>query len=169
MHVHAPAPRPRPTTCCAARSPAPGSHYVRVVEQVNDATSPADGRLHVVRRGAGATVVVLGPVLDAVLAATADRDVNVLYASTVRPFDARGRGRRRPAAPEVVLVEPWYAGTSARVVADALRDRPHRLLGLGVGRAELRRYGTPADHVAAHGLDAAGLRRSIDAFLPVAA
>jgi transketolase len=138
-----------------------------VVEQVNDATFPADGRLHVVRRGRGATVVVLGPVLDAVLAATADRDVSVLYSSTVRPFDATTLAAvvGAQATPDVVLVEPWLAGTSARVVADALRDHPHRLLSLGVARTELRRYGTPADHVALHGLDATGLRRSIDSFL----
>ena len=92
-------------------------------------------------------MIALGPVLDAVLAATEGRDVTVLYAHTVRPFDARGL-RAVLAAPDVVLVEPWLAGTSAHVVADALRDVPHRLLSLGVGRDELRRYGTPADHVA---------------------
>ena len=42
---------------------------------------------------------------------------------------------------------------------------PHRLLALGIGREELRRYGTPEEHLAARGLDAAGLRRSITGFL----
>jgi transketolase len=69
----------------------------------------------------------------------------------------------------VVLVEPWLQGTSARVVSEALRDVPHRLLSLGVGRHELRRYGTARDHIAAHGLDAAGLRASLDGFLAPAA
>ena len=67
--------------------------------------------------------------------------------------------------PEVVLVEPYLSGTSARLVADTFPDLPHRLLALGVGREELRRYGQPEDHVAAHGLDAAGLRRSITSFV----
>ncbi len=40
-----------------------------------------------------------------------------------------------------------------------------RLLGLGVPNTEHRQYGTPAEHEAAHGLDAAGLRRSIASFL----
>jgi transketolase len=67
--------------------------------------------------------------------------------------------------PDLAVVEPYLAGTSARLVADALTGRPHRLLALGVSREELRRYGGPADHVAAHGLDGRGIRRSLDAVL----
>jgi len=66
---------------------------------------------------------------------------------------------------EVVLVEPYLAGTSAHLVQAALSDLPHRELHLGVARTEVRHYGTWQDHARVHGLDAAGLRRSIDAFL----
>ena len=140
-----------------------GLHYVRVVEQTNGESFPEPG-LHVVRRGSGATVVALGPVLDDVLEATAERDVTVLYAHSVRPFDAR-TFRSVLGSPDVVLVEPWLAGTSARCIADALVDVPHRLLALGTRRTEMRHYGTPAEHQRAHGLDAAGIRRSVDSFL----
>jgi transketolase len=140
-----------------------GLHYVRVVEQTNTETFPGPA-LHVVRRGSGATVVALGPVLDEVLTATADRDVTVLYAHSVRPFDDATL-RAAITTPDVVLVEPWLAGTSARCVGDALRDVPHRLLALGTRRTELRHYGSPAEHQRAHGLDAAGIRRSLDSFL----
>ncbi len=44
-----------------------------------------------------------------------------------------------------------------------------RVLGLGVGLDELRRYGTPREHQGAHGLDATGLRASIASFLAGAA
>lgn len=140
-----------------------GLHYVRVVEQTNTDSFRGAG-LHVVRRGSAGTVVALGPVLDEVLAATEGRDVTVLYAHSVRPFDAL-TFRSTLTAPDVVLVEPWLAGTSARCVADALVDVPHRLLALGTRRTELRHYGSPTEHQRAHGLDAAGIRRSVDAFL----
>jgi transketolase len=140
-----------------------GLHYVRIVEQTNSESFAGPG-LHVVRRGSGATVIALGPVLDEVLAATADRDLTVLYAHTVRPFDP-AVFRKVLTSPDVVLVEPWLAGTSARVVSDSLRDVPHRLLSLGTRRMELRHYGTPAEHQRAHGLDAAGIRRSLESFL----
>jgi len=140
-----------------------GLHYVRVVEQTNRESFRGAG-LHVVRRGSGATVIALGPVLDDVLEAVAGRDVTVLYAHSVRPFDAP-TFRSLLATPDVVLVEPWLAGTSARCVADALVDVPHRLLALGTRRTELRHYGSPAEHQRAHGLDAAGIRRSLESFL----
>jgi transketolase len=142
-----------------------GRDYLRVTAQQNRESFPVTpGRFHLVRRGAGATVVAVGPMLDPVLDAVHGMDVSVLYANTVRPFDERSL-RAVLGTPEVVLVEPYLAGTSARCVNDALVDVPHRLLSLGVGRAELRRYGTPADHAAAHGLDAAGIRRSVEGFL----
>jgi transketolase len=141
-----------------------GLHYLRVVSQTNTESFPGRTGFHVLRRGAGATVVALGPVLDAVLAAVEGLDVTVLHASTVRPFDSVGL-RSALTAPEVVLVEPWLAGTSAWCVSEALADVPHRLLSLGVGREEVRHYGTPEEHIAAHGLDAGGLRAAIHAFL----
>ena len=116
------------------------------------------------RTGSAGTVLAVGPMADAVLAATAGLDVTVLYATTIRPFDARTL-RATLSNPDVVLVEPYLAGTSVPFVAEALSDIPHRVLALGVGRQELRRYGTPAEHIAAHGLDAVGLRARIADFL----
>jgi len=167
VHIHAPSTSTEVDAILRTTVAGDGLHYVRVVGQTNGSSYTGPG-FHVVRRGAGATVIALGPVLDDVLAAVEGRDVTVLYASTVRPFDGRGL-RAVLGTPDVVLVEPWLAGTSAHVVGEALRDVPHRLLALGVARTELRRYGTPADHIAAHGLDAAGIRRSLDGFLPAAA
>jgi transketolase len=101
---------------------------------------------------------------DPVFAATRDLDVTVLYAATVRPFPVATL-RETLRTPDVVLVEPYLAGTSLMALDTALADLPHRVLGLGVALDELRRYGTPADHQAAHGLDPASLRASITGFL----
>ncbi|HET9859484.1 MAG TPA: transketolase [Nocardioidaceae bacterium] len=142
-----------------------GRDYVRVVGQQNRTAFPVTpGRFRPVLAGSRGTVLAVGPMLDPVLEAVAGLDVSVLYASTVRPFDGRGL-RAALNRPDVVVVEPYLAGTSARLVNDALADLPHRVLSLGVRNEELRRYGSPADHIAAHGLDAAGLRRSISGFL----
>ncbi len=144
---------------------ASGQVYVRLSLLAN--ASPIQvrpGEFTVLRTGETGTVIAVGPVADAVLTATAHLDVTVLYAATIRPFDAATL-QATLRKPDVVVVEPCLAGTSVSFVAQALRDIPHRVIGLGVGREELRKYGSAAEHEAAHGLDAASLRASIGSFL----
>lgn len=136
--------------------------YIRLSTQRNDRARPATG-LQTIRQGGRAAVVAVGPMLDTVLAAVEGLDVTVAYTNTPRPFDVRGL--RALGHSDVVLVEPYLAGTSSGVVSDALRDVPHRLLSLGVVRTDLHRYGSPKDHARWHGLDPAGVRRSISGFL----
>ncbi|MCN0177804.1 transketolase family protein [Salinispora arenicola] len=137
------------------------SAYLRLSVLRNDRPLGGNGALRVVRdAGPGAPLVVaVGPTLDAARAALADLPVTVAYTNRPRPFDVAGLRDR--ASTDVILVEPYLAGTSGRVVSAALADRPHRLLALGVGHSELRRYGSADDHTRWHGLDAPGLRRSI--------
>jgi transketolase len=141
--------------------------YVRLSVQSNGRALPVDAeRFRTVREGRSGVVVAVGPMLDAVLAATDGLDVTVLYATTVRPFDGAAlRWATETAGTDVVLVEPYLAGTSTAAANDALADVPHRVLGLGVGRRELRRYGQLEEHVAAHGLDARSLRERIGGFI----
>jgi transketolase len=143
-----------------------GSTYLRLSAEANREALPLWPGLQVVRSGRRAVVVAVGPMLSPVLDAVGDLDVTVAYATTVRPFDGEGlRALAAGTAGTVVLVEPYLAGTSAHVVSEALAGRAHRLLSVGVPRAELRRYGQPADHAAQHGLDAAGIRRSVTGFV----
>lgn len=136
--------------------------YLRLSEQQNQRPRPIEaGRFHVERTGRDATVIAVGPLLDTVLEAVAELDVTVLYATTVRPFDAAAL-RGAIVAPLVVLVEPYLAGTSSAEVGAALADVPHRILALGVANREHRRYGTWREHNEAHGLDAKGIRASIE-------
>ena len=143
-----------------------GRVYIRMSEEENHARVDG-GSFTVLRHGSpGAPLVLaIGPTLTPVLEATAARDVTVAYLSTVRPFPQEGVLDALATGTDVVLVEPYQAGTSAAEIAAALRDRPHRLLALGVPNAEFRHYGAGEQHRAAHGLDAAGITRSLDTFL----
>jgi transketolase len=138
--------------------------YIRLSDESNHAPVDADGLVVLRESDGGPFVLAVGPTLGQVLAATADLDAGVGYLATVRPFPAEAL-RAAVRGTDVVLVEPYLAGTSSAEVSSALRDRPHRLLALGVPNTEFRRYGEPAEHRAAHGLDADGIRRSLERFL----
>ena len=124
--VHVPGHPDETEALVRAETPGAGRVYVRLADQSNAAPLPVvasglRGRsaLHVVRRGSGgsqAVVVAVGPMLDRTLAATQGRDVTILYAATVRPFDTRPCWAA-PGSGTVVLVEPYLAGTSTGVVA----------------------------------------------------
>lgn len=145
-----------------------GRVYVRLSVQSNQrARAVAGAGFSTVREGRRGVVIAVGPMLDNVLAATEGLDTTVLYATTVRPFD--GAALRRAVgvadAADAVIVEPYLAGTSTAAANDALAETPHRALGLGVARRELRRYGTLEEHLTGQGLDPASLRERISAFL----
>jgi transketolase len=145
--------------------PENGRVYIRTTLEENHAPVEGDG-LVVLREGAP-LVVAVGPTLAPTLEATADLDVGLAYLTTVRPFPRRQLRRALGESDTVVLVEPYLAGTSAAEVAAALADRPHRLLALGIENPELRKYGDPSEHRAAHGLDARGIRASVEPLLLV--
>ncbi len=138
--------------------------YIRLSDETNNsARTGAHAKMSVQKEGSRDFVVVaVGPMLDRVLGAVSALDVTVLYAPSIHPFD--GEMLRTYGAEQVVLVEPYLAGTSASAISAALIDKPHRLLSLGVGNTEIRNYGEPHEHAAAHGLDEAGLRQSIGSF-----
>jgi transketolase len=142
--------------------------YVRLASRSNLHPYRTDGRLVPVRHGSRAVVVAVGPMLDPVLDATAGLDVTVAYTGTPRPFDTEGLRELAweiSGPPAIVIVEPYLVGTSAHVITDALAAVPHRLLSLGVGSRDLHRFGTMADHDAAHALTPTALRAAITAHL----
>lgn len=144
-----------------------GSAYLRLSGPTNRrAHAAAEGKLTVVRPPWNGAPVVLavGPMLDRVVEATADLEVGVAYAATVRPLDAVGL-RTLVAGTDVIVVEPVLQGTSAAAITDALSERPMRLLSIGIGHEELRKYGTAEQHDRAWGLDAPRLRTRIAEFV----
>lgn len=136
------------------------SAYIRTSADSNGhAITTSPGEITVLRRGtAGSpTVLVVGPLVDQTLKGVAELDTTVLYTSTASPLDGEGL-RSGVTGSDVILIEPYLAGTSAARVAAALGDRAIRLRCHGVGNPELAHFGTPAEHRAAHGLDADGIR-----------
>ncbi|MGI9585990.1 MAG: transketolase family protein [Acidimicrobiia bacterium] len=139
------------------------SAYIRMSGDTNRRQMVSrPGEVVELRRGSddAATMIAVGPVADAALDAVRDLDMTVLYTATPAPIDVEGL-RSLVRSTDVVLVEPYLAGTSAGRVSEALSDRPIRLRSHGVRNTELRKYGSPADHISAHGLDAEGIRAAV--------
>ena len=145
--------------------------YIRTSIQQNQRSRPTDfGRLRVEREGQDGVVVAVGPMLERTLAAVADLDLTVLYATTVVPFDQETLQEAvSQAAPNLILVEPYYEGALVPELVKALQATPTRIEAIGVPRRLLNRYGPPERHDQAYGLTAEGIRARIGQFLKVGA
>jgi transketolase len=136
------------------------SAYLRMTTDTNAKPYQHEvGRLSTLKRGSESapTIVAVGPVADATLAAVADIDATVVYTATPSPIDARGL-RAEVLGSEVLVVEPYLAGTTASRILEVLSDRPIRLRSHGVSNLDVRMYGLPDEHRRFHGLDAGGIR-----------
>lgn len=115
--------------------------YYRLSTACNQNTYQTDfGKAAVIKKGTKATVVAVGPVLDAVLEAARDLDVTVLYYTTVAPFDreclCQNCGSRN-----VLLCEPYYYGALAVEILTALHGFV-RMDFTGVPHQFMTTYGT---------------------------
>ena len=140
------------------------SHYVRLTGDSNASSLETTvGQISTLKRGSdgATTVLAIGPVADAVLEATDGTDTTVLYSTVPHPLDARGL-RAAVIGSDIVVVEPYLAGTSVAEVAAALSDRPTRIRAIGVTDPEMMHYGSPDELRSAHGLDAAGIRLALE-------
>ena len=136
--------------------------YFRLSERENPTSiDTAFGRAAVVREGKAATVVAIGPLLNAVMQAVQGLDATVLYYNTVQPFD-RETLRRHAASRKVLLCEPYYRGGLAAEIGDALWPEPVLLRSVGVPRRFLANYGTVEEHDAAIGLTPGGIRDELE-------
>jgi len=146
-----------------------GTTYIRTSIHHNKRPFTAKpGRIVTLRRGSSnaPTLLALGPAADDVLDATADLDVTILYSSTASPLDARGLNAS-VVSNDLTIVEHHLVGTTTSQAVAALENRPMRFHAIGITEADLARYGSPAQHKAAHRLDSAGIRQQILDISPI--
>jgi transketolase len=139
--------------------------YYRLSERENSSTHAVQfGKAKVIQKGNQATIIAVGSALENVLEAVRGEDVTILYYTTVAPFDATTL-RENAISSRLILCEPFYAGSLARELAQAMGKRPHTLDCIGVPREFLVQYGSREDHDRALGLMPSAVRARIEAII----
>ena len=128
--------------------------YFRLSDKKNKKTESVEfGRATIIKAGTKGTVLVVGPVLDAVVEACTTLDVTILYYTTVFPFDSESL-KKHCTNGCVALVEPFYEGTLAYEVQKSLSNIFLKLTTIGVPRKFLTAYGSVEEHDVVYGFTA---------------
>lgn len=140
--------------------------YYRLSERENDeAQNVILGQANVLKKGSLATVVAFGPTLNHVLPAVEGLDVGVLYYTTVSPFDEKTLRENVAKTGKIILIEPFYSGTTAYQVVKALDGMAARIKFIGVPKEFLTHYGQAVEHDKAIGLTAKNIRKKLEALI----
>lgn len=147
--------------CCMNGHPT----YFRMTDYTGKVDMPVSfGKATVVKKGENATVVVFAEMLDAVLKATENLDVTVLYYTTAEPFD-RETLRNNISGNKIFICSPFYEGTFAYDVMQATKNLYVDINELAVPRNVIRSYGTKLEKDKSIGLTSENIRNKLIAFI----
>lgn len=139
--------------------------YFRLAEKSNaDSYNVEFGKAHVIKTGAQATVLAVGPMLERVTEACRDLDVTILYYTTLSPFD-RDTLANHISGGKIIICEPYYSGAAALDVLEATADQAVQIIHIGMPREFLRQYGTREDQNVFLKLTAGDIKRRMESIL----
>ncbi len=142
--------------------------YFRLSEYEHDYDySVMFGYADIIQEGTKATVICVGSMLAKTVEACKDLDVDILYYTTINPFDTKTlqyicNGNENN---NIIVVEPFYEGSINYQINKALEGKKYKLTNIGVPRQFLTNYGTKEEHDKHLGLDVEGIRNKILATL----
>lgn len=140
--------------------------YFRLSEYENkESYADAFGISEIIKisQNSEALIIVVGNMLDKVLEATKYMKVDILYYTTINPFEVY---KLRDLFNEnIIVVEPFYSGSINYRINKVLEGKKYKLTNIGVPHQFLTNYGTKEEHDKYLGLDVEGIRNKILATL----
>ena len=136
--------------------------YYRLSERENTASFDVSfGKAVVVQEGSQATVVAVGPTLNAVLKAVEGLDVSVLYYTSVMPFD-EDTLKCHCLSGKILLCEPYYVGGLTSDIVYSMWPMKVLIDSIGIPLQFLDRYGRAEDHDKTIGLTPSNIRSRLE-------
>jgi transketolase len=114
--------------------------YFRLTDQTNNVSFPFNkGKGVKIKDGSKGTILAIGPVLNSILPIIQPLDIELLYMNQIMPFDNEILSRNC-ISNKLLVIEPFYSGTSSYLIMNALRGRNISVDFLGIPRNFLTDY-----------------------------
>ncbi|MCX5699129.1 MAG: hypothetical protein NTX01_05490 [Candidatus Omnitrophica bacterium] len=139
--------------------------YFRLSEKGNSSPNSIEfGKALILKKGAKATVIAVGPLLDDVISACVDMDVTILYYTSLEPFDTQAL-MQNCASSKILLCEPYYSGALDYDVIKSVGLNSVKIEHVGVPHLFLTKYGNAQDHNYNIGLTPKNIRLKLESLI----
>jgi len=140
-------------------------NYFRLSEHENTQSFRLkNGEIKKIKDGDNGVVIVVGPMLDQVLAGTEGMELEIHYVNSIN-FSRSLKIDSNFPRNKVIIVEPYYSGALLLSISEELTRSRNEILQIGVPRTFINKYGDYNQVLSYLGLDAKSLRNPIREFL----
>jgi transketolase len=137
------------------------STYYRLSDYENDTNEKVRfGKANILQKGSKATIIAFGPVLNHIKPFIRDYDVNLLYFTTIRPFDKKIFNVINNKSGKILIVEPFYSG-SINDELNKIIKKKIIIKNVCVPKNFLTNYGSKINHDLKLGFDSKKIEKKI--------
>ena len=138
--------------------------YLRISSDINKLSYDINYKKNlIVKNGKKLLVIAVGPILQTVLNAIGDLDVNIVYCTTVKPFDIETISHLQ--GKKTLIIEPYYSGSILNNIVRQKHDFFEKLRCIGVANNFINKYGTKHEIDEFLGLDESSIRKTAIEFI----
>jgi transketolase len=104
------------------------------------------GKALVLNQGKMLTVIAVGPVLNTVYDICKKLNVNLVYYTTIRPFDKEALKKIKIESKKILIIEPFYSGSITEEIINSFKNQKIQIENLSVPYRLLTNYGKKEQH-----------------------
>ena len=104
------------------------------------------GKSNFINNNSKITILAIGPVLNFIYPLIKKFNLNLIYSTTVRPFDHSTLKKKKKKSKSLIIVEPFYSGAVISEVLKTISNRNISIESLSVPFKFLTNYGTKKEH-----------------------
>lgn len=140
--------------------------YFRLSEYENNISYNVKfGKANIIKRGKKATIIVVGPVIKLLKQTIENLDANILYYTTISPFDSATLKKVIKKNEKIILIEPYYSGSLYEDIFKKCSKSFFSILNISVPIKFIHKYGNKNDIDNFLGFTEKKIRKKIEKFI----
>lgn len=104
------------------------------------------GKANILNQGKRITVIAIGPVLNFIYEECIKMNLNLIYYTTIRPFDYNVLKKIKNKTEKIVIIEPFYEGSITNDLINFFSNKKLQITSISIPYNFLTNYGSKKEH-----------------------